>query len=85
MISHVVYFEQNVVEKLLGVLKDPSLENNEAKDEHYIFYVKLKGDYYRYLSEVNQGTDQEGKLRCHVVFVYNMAVAYQLHNLLTGP
>lgn len=51
---------------MLDVLEDPSWENNEDKDEQYVFYVKMKGDYYRYISEVlnDEGSDDKsGELR----------------------
>ena len=55
------FTHQNIVGKLLEVLEDPSWAQTAAKDEHYVFYVKMKGDYYRYISEVNQGSDKDGE------------------------
>lgn len=52
--------KQSIVGKLLEVTEDPQ-SKSDTKDEHYVFYVKMKGDYYRYLSEVNQGSDRDGK------------------------
>jgi len=57
--SYLCVFKQYIIGKLLEVIEDP--RNDDTKDEQYVFYVKMKGDYYRYLSEVNQGTDREGK------------------------
>jgi hypothetical protein len=36
----------------------PKAGNPESK----VFYLKMKGDYYRYLAEVATGDDRTGKL-----------------------
>ena len=53
--------KQGIIDKLLAVIDSLSPSEVSVKDEHYVFYVKMKGDYYRYLSEVNPETDREGK------------------------
>lgn len=58
---YTILLKQSVVDKLLEICNDNSSDNDPTNDEHYIFYVKMKGDYYRYLSEVNQGTERESK------------------------
>lgn len=43
---------------LLDKFLIPKAGNPESK----VFYLKMKGDYYRYLAEVAQGQDREGNL-----------------------
>jgi hypothetical protein len=52
--SVIALFFQNLLDKYLI----PKAGNPESK----VFYLKMKGDYYRYLAEVASGDDRNGKL-----------------------
>ena len=47
----------NDVLRLLDDFLIPKASNAESK----VFYLKMKGDYFRYLSEVASGDDRKGK------------------------
>lgn len=47
------------LQDLLDKFLIPKAGNPESK----VFYLKMKGDYYRYLAEVATGDDRNGK-RC---------------------
>lgn len=49
----IVELFQNLLDKYLI----PKAGNPESK----VFYLKMKGDYYRYLAEVASGDDRNGK------------------------
>ena len=50
---------RDICNDVLGLLDNfliPKASNAESK----VFYLKMKGDYFRYLSEVAQGDDRKG-------------------------
>lgn len=62
----------------------PKAGNPESK----VFYLKMKGDYYRYLAEVAIGDDRTGKTLNLLEFVFAVRVwilvsmlEYQLSNI----
>lgn len=48
-----------VFQNLLGKFLIPNASQAESK----VFYLKMKGDYYRYLSEVASGDSKKGESR----------------------
>lgn len=44
------------------LLDDYLLKSSALNDESKVFYLKMKGDYYRYLAEVQQDSTKNGKL-----------------------
>lgn len=46
---------------LLQELLNKYLIENSTTPESKVFYLKMKGDYYRYLAEVASGDDKKGK------------------------
>lgn len=51
------YIPWNNFQDLLDKYLIPKAANPESK----VFYLKMKGDYYRYLAEVATGTDRDSK------------------------
>jgi len=49
-----------VVYVLLQTLLDKHLVPNASNAESQVFYLKMKGDYYRYLAEVASGSKKTG-------------------------
>jgi len=45
---------------LLQTLLDKHLVPNAGNAESHVFYLKMKGDYYRYLAEVASGSKKTG-------------------------
>ena len=54
----------NDVLKLLDDFLIAKASNAESK----VFYLKMKGDYFRYLSEVAQGDDRKGRDINHAIY-----------------
>lgn len=57
-----LFFEtvcSSVFQDLLGKFLIPNASQPESK----VFYLKMKGDYYRYLSEVASGDTKKGESR----------------------
>lgn len=48
------------VSVLLQTLLDKHLVPNASNAESQVFYLKMKGDYYRYLAEVASGSKKTG-------------------------
>lgn len=46
-----------VLQNLLAEYLIPKASGEESK----VFYLKMKGDYYRYLAEIAQGEDRKGE------------------------
>jgi len=47
---------------MLQTLLDKHLVPNAGNAESHVFYLKMKGDYYRYLAEVASGSKKTGML-----------------------
>ncbi|KAJ0068956.1 hypothetical protein NL108_015442, partial [Boleophthalmus pectinirostris] len=61
-------------------LLDAYLIKNASAAESKVFYLKMKGDYYRYLSEVASGDNKKGGCHFWIVtpgLVINSQKAYQ--------
>jgi len=60
---------------MLQTLLDKNLVPNASSAESQVFYLKMKGDYYRYLAEVASGSKKTGMLLsylyCSTRFVAN--------------
>ena len=53
---------------MLKNLLDKCLIEGTDDDESKVFYMKMKGDYYRYLAEINSDEDRAGKQWCVIEF-----------------
>lgn len=49
-------------------LLDGHLITKQSDPESKVFYLKMKGDYYRYLAEVASGDEKNGVFIC--VYIY---------------
>lgn len=47
---------------ILQTLLEKHLIPNSSVSESKVFYLKMMGDYYRYLAEVASGDNRDGKL-----------------------
>ncbi|KAE8575090.1 hypothetical protein XENTR_v10003706 [Xenopus tropicalis] len=54
---------QDICKDVLGLL-DKYLVPNATPPESKVFYLKMKGDYYRYLSEVASGDSKQETVTC---------------------
>ena len=52
---------RDICTDVLGLL-DNFLIAKASNAESKVFYLKMKGDYFRYLSEVAQGDDRKGNV-----------------------
>lgn len=59
-----IFVLQNLLDKYLI----PKASNAESK----VFYLKMKGDYYRYLAEVATGETRNGKFIILVIVTSNL-------------
>jgi len=62
------------VQGLLDKFLIPKASNPESK----VFYLKMKGDYYRYLAEVATGETRVGKTPCTFFLVANLVPFWPL-------
>ena len=67
----VFFFPKDLLDNILI----SSTEDTEAK----IFYLKMKGDYYRYLAEVSTGDDRDSKSASICVCVCDNIIMWQGH------
>uniref|UniRef100_A0A4W3IRK1 Tyrosine 3-monooxygenase/tryptophan 5-monooxygenase activation protein zeta n=1 Tax=Callorhinchus milii TaxID=7868 RepID=A0A4W3IRK1_CALMI len=67
---------RDICNDVLGLL-DKYLIANATSAESKVFYLKMKGDYYRYLAEVAAGEDKKGMLKHQIIFNYHSQQAYQ--------
>ena len=56
---------RDICTDVLGLL-DNFLIAKASNAESKVFYLKMKGDYFRYLSEVAQGDDRKGNEHDHL-------------------
>lgn len=58
-----LFFETGVLLCVFQSLLGKFLIVNATQAESKVFYLKMKGDYYRYLSEVASGDSKKGESR----------------------
>lgn len=49
----------DICEEVLQLLDSTLIPKATESDESRVFYLKMKGDYYRYLAEVSQGSNRD--------------------------
>ena len=70
-----------ICKEILGLLENNLIKLSEGSaapdaDEARVFYLKMTGDYYRYLAEFANQKDSEGAIEVliiSVVYVFNLA------------
>ena len=61
-------------QKLLDEHLIPASKDADDKGESQVFYLKMKGDYYRYLAEVAKPEDRKGRASMPLCDCINFAV-----------
>lgn len=56
----------------------PKVDTAEMK----AFYLKMKGDYYRYMAEVSTGDEHKGEWTCGIIKSTSMANNRGPHNAI---
>lgn len=51
--------DEHLVEDALAKIEENKTDNDQTVAESAVFYLKMKGDYYRYLAEVAEGKREE--------------------------
>lgn len=66
---------QDLCDQILGILEKTLIENSTGTEEK-VFYLKMAGDYYRYLAEFKKDTDNGAGKNPHKVAsdMYNQAL-----------
>ena len=67
---------------MLKDLLDKCLIEGTDDDESKVFYMKMKGDYYRYLAEVAGGKDRKGKHWCVRILPLHIIVSWPLKKVV---
>jgi len=70
---HEVFMLQGLLDKFL-VAKASSAESK-------VFYLKMQGDYYRYLAEVATGANKNCKYVCLVKKTYHMSIEFTVNTV----
>uniref|UniRef100_A0A3Q3JNI1 14-3-3 domain-containing protein n=1 Tax=Monopterus albus TaxID=43700 RepID=A0A3Q3JNI1_MONAL len=74
---------QEVCSNVLKLL-DNHLIGNSSNAESKVFYLKMKGDYYRYLAEVASGDDKSSELTAFVLFLEHKTEMDPTHPIRLG-
>lgn len=54
---------KDICNEVLGLLDGNLLKGGPEDPESKVFYLKMKGDYYRYLAEVSKGEERENVIK----------------------